>query len=706
MLWAARSIAVVGASERRGALGRLPVEHLLRYGYPGRILPVNPNAKSVLGLTCYPTVAAAPGPVDLALLLVAAPRVPDAIDDCAKAGVRVAIVGASGFAEAGEIALQDEVVRRARAGVVRVVGPNSIGAVGAANRQVVSFSPLFSAPDLRMRDGRLGFVTQSGALGYGTVSIAYERGLGFGWIVNTGNDADVTVVEVLCELAQLDDCAGLLGYIETMTDGSAWRRLAGLGKPVAVLKAGTSEAGARAATSHTGALAATDRVVDGVLRQLGIARAPDVDELLDIGEAFSRMRRPSGPSVAVVTTSGGSGILAADAIAAAAPTLRLAELSPRTTEALADVVPAFGSVENPVDVTATVMSDPTLFNRCLDLVAEDEAVDSILGCFCVLTGADADHILAGLGRVARRSGKSVVVARTGADFLAPDARPTLSAAGIPVYATPARAVRALASVTLTATGRPLFSHEGRPHSIGQPTEAQGGPEWPITEPELKALLRRAGLPVPRGRVVADGSDAAAAVPELGGRAAFKAVVPGLLHKTEAGGVVLGVTAETAPRAYEDLAALGGRVYAEEMVIGGVEMLVGVAPTPLGRVITLGSGGVLTEVLDDAVFRLLPVGPADAEEMLAELRGAAVLRGARGRPPADIGALADLLIRVGALVAPEGVEGRPAGIPALPPDAVLDLNPVTVLPKTDGRSGAGRATDGGGVVILDAAVALA
>ena len=694
-LWNARSVAIVGASERPGSLGRLPVDYLLRYGYAGRILPVNPNAAAVQGLTCYPSVAAAPGPIDLALLLVAAARVPAAIDDCAAARVPVAIVGSSGFAEAGEPELQRELVDRAQAGGVRVVGPNCIGAVGAANRQVVSFSPLFSAPEVPFLGGSLAFVTQSGALGYGTVSLAYERGLGLGWIVNTGNEADVTAVEVLHELASLDECTGLLAYVETMADGAAWRRLAAVGKPIVVLKAGASEAGARAAASHTGALAASDRVVDDVLRQLGIARAKDVDELLDIGEALSTSRRPGGGRVAVVTTSGGSGILAADAIAEAehpstaqssstaelpatagagssqqdpgmpssASGLELARLSDQTTRALSAVVPAFGSVANPVDVTATVMSDPTLFNRCLDLVADDPSVDSLVACFCVLTGQDVEMIVEGLTRIADRTGKAIVVARTGADFLAPHARAALRAVDIPVYATPARAVRALAALTQTAGWRPIAAaeppsrvHDGARHAA-----------WPDTEPELKELLAAAGLPVPGGRVVLDATDALAAVDEIGRSAVFKAVVPGLIHKTEAGGVALGVTVESAPAAFDRLAALGGRVYVEEMVTGGTEVLVGVASTPLGQVITVASGGVLTEVIDDAVFRLLPIGREDAVEMLAELRGAAVLHGARGSAPLDVEGLADLLVEVGRLAAD------------LPPAADLDLNPVMVLP---------------------------
>lgn len=671
-LWDARSVAVVGATERPGALGRLPVQFLARYGYRGSILPVNPNAQTVFGLAAYPSVAAARAstgePVDLALVMVAAPRVPEAIDDCAAAGVPVAVVMSSGFAEAGDdgAALQADAVRRARAGGVRLVGPNCIGTVGFATGQVTTFSPLFSADDVPMRAGSVGFVSQSGALGYGAVSLALARGLGLGWAVNTGNEADVDAVEVLTGLAGMDECTALLGYVESLADGDALRRLAVTGKPLALLKAGASEAGARAAQSHTGALAASDRVVDGVLRQLRIARARDVDELLDLGDAFEQPRRPAGPRVAVVTTSGGSGILAADAVAE--HDLEPAAFSPSTDAALAQIVPAFGSAANPVDITATVMSDPALFDRCLDAVAEDPQVDAVVACFCVLTGDDVDRMVDSLARVADRTGKPVLVARTGADFLAPKAAAALRGAGIPAYPTPARAVRALAGLWQT---RPRTAQRDEPPSHGAPAPARG-----TGEVELKALLAGAGLPTPRGRLVTGSADAADAVVEVGGRAVLKAVVPGLLHKTEAGGVVLGVTSDGAAATYEALTALGGGVLVEEMVDGGAELLVGVAPTPLGQVLTLASGGVLTEVLDDAVFRLLPVTEEDAREMVADLRGAAVLRGVRGRPALDADALVRLLVDVSAAVA-----GWPAGYE-------LDLNPVVVLPD--------------GVRVLDAA----
>jgi acyl-CoA synthetase (NDP forming) len=299
VLWDARSVAVVGASERPGALGRLPVAYLQRYGYRGRVLPVNPRTETVLGLPSYPTVRAArdaTGPVDLALLLVAAERVLDAVDDCVDAGVGVVVVMSSGFAETGArgAELQKELVRRAARGGMRVVGPNTIGTVGFAAGQVTAFSPLFGADDVPMRSGGVGFVTQSGALGYGAVSLALERGLGLGWAVNTGNEADVDAVEVLTTLAGEPECTALLGYVESLADGAALRALAGSGVPVALLKAGRSDAGARAAASHTGALATSDRVVDDVLRQLRIARADDVEDLLDLGDAFAQPRRPRG----------------------------------------------------------------------------------------------------------------------------------------------------------------------------------------------------------------------------------------------------------------------------------------------------------------------------------------------------------------------------------------------------------------------------
>jgi acetate---CoA ligase (ADP-forming) len=676
VLWDAGSIAVVGATDRGGALGRLPVEHLLRYGYRGRILPVNPKGGTVCGLPAHAslTAAAADGPIDLALVMVPAAAVADVVREAGRVGIGVCVVMSSGFAETGEEGRrrQDELVEVAREAEVRLVGPNCIGSVGFTNGQVATFSPLFTADDVPMVAGRVGFATQSGALGYGAVSLALERGLGLAVAVNTGNEADVGTLEVLESLADDPATDALIGYVEALTDGQRLRRIAAGPKPLALLKAGSSEAGSRAAASHTGALATSDRVVDDVLRQLGIARARDVDELLDLADALVTTHRPAGPRVAVVTTSGGSGILAADAIEQ--HRLTLASLSPATRAALDEVVPAYGATANPVDVTATVMSDPTLFERSLDLIAGDDGVDAVVACFCVLTGQQVMGIVESLRRVAERTGKPVLVTRTGADFLAPEASAAVRAAGLAAYPTPARAVRALAACWTTS----------RPRSNPLPQKQITPPER-LDEPGLKSWLRDAGVSVPPGRLVADAVDAAEAVREVGGRAVVKAVVPGLLHKTEAGAVALGVTDATAAATFDRMAAIGrgtpgSGVLVEQMAIPehALEVLVGVTPTPLGVVLSLAAGGVLTEVLGDVTFRLLPLAEGDAASMARDLRSAPLLRGHRGSPPLDEPALVRLLETVAGLAS------------ALPRGSSLDLNPVLVT--TDGA------------LVLDAALA--
>lgn len=671
-LWSARSVAVVGASDRPGALGRLPVEFLQRYGYAGRILPVRPDGAPVAGLPSHASVRECrreQGPVDLAMVMVAAPRVLAAVQDCADAEVPVAVICTSGFAETGEegAALQAEVVRAAHEGGVRLVGPNCIGSVGVATGQVSSFSPLFSGERTELVPGAVGFVSQSGALGYGAVSLAFERGLGLGWVVNTGNEADVSAVEVMGALTREPGCRGLLAYLETLGDFEGLRAVAATGTPVAVLKAGRSDAGARAAASHTGALAAGDRVVDAALRQLGIVRVDDVDELLDVGEVMTIQHHPRGRRVAVVTTSGGSGILAADAVEAHG--LEMAALSEQTLAVLDEIVPAFGSTANPVDVTAAVMSNASLFDRTLDVIADDPGVDLIVACFCVLTGTDVDDVVTSLARVAERSGIPVLAVRTGADHLAPQAGARMRAAGIPCYPTPARAVRAAAA--LVQFSAPPASAPSAPAASLAAPATHPVPRAGAGEQEMKALLSAAGLPVPAGRVAASAADAAAAVADVGGRAVFKAVVPGLLHKSEAGGVIVGVTAEEAGPAWEKVASLGGEVLVEEMVPGGVEALVGLAPSPLGMVLTVGVGGVLTEVLHDVALRVLPVGRDDVEAMVDETRLGALLAGVRGAAPADREALVEAVLRVCEVTH------------AWPPGFELDLNPVTALAVGNG-----------------------
>jgi acyl-CoA synthetase (NDP forming) len=690
-LWAARGVAVIGASPRPDAPGHLAVHFLRRFGYSGRIVPVHPTATVVAEVPAYPSVRAAladgaePG-IDLALIVVPPDAVPAAVDDCVEAGVRVAIVGTSGFGETGDAgrAAQEAIVAAARLGGMRLVGPNCIGAANLWTGQVASFSPLFSGEGTRFTPGGIAFASVSGALGYGTVSLALERGLGLGWAITTGNEADVTTLEVLSALAAQPECIAALGYLEGLSDAAGLRALAKTGKPAALLVAGSSAAGARAAASHTGALTTPDRVVEGALRQLGIVRVSDVDELLDIGDAFALTadagRWPNGPRIAVLTTSGGSGILAADAVEASG--LSLAELSTSTVETLTRVVPAYGSVANPVDVTATVMRDRTLVERCVAALAADPGVDMIVACFCVLVGADVDAIVTALREVAEASGKPVLVARTGAEHLAPDAAAALRRARLPTYQTPARAIRAAAALWRVSRGQGRVSVTSRASVTSRvpvPSEAPISQPLPdATEAELKALLAAAGIPVPVARVVTDPAAASAAVAACGGRAVLKAIAPGMTHKTEMGAVILDVAPPAAAEHATRLLALPGvvGVLVEEQAPTGVEVLVGVAPSPLGPALTIGAGGVLAEALDDVAVRLLPVDADDIREMLSETRLARLLAGFRGGQAANVDALVALVFRLGELVA------------CWPADGALDLNPVRVGPA--------------GAIVLDAA----
>lgn len=656
-LWSASSIAIIGATEREGAMGRLPVEYLQRFGYAGRMFPVNPKGGSVLGLPAYESVASINQPIDLALIMVPATAVHDAVAACAQAGVRVAIVMSSGFAETGPegAAAQAELVDIARAGGMRLVGPNCIGAVGGADRVLATFSPVFASASTPLPGGPVALVSQSGALGFGALSLGLERGVPIGIAITTGNEADVTASEVAAALAMDENVRALAMYVESLDDLEAIRAAA-QAKPVVMLKAGRSDAGAKAAASHTGALASADKVVDAALRQAGIARVNTIDDLLDAAALLALDGRMHGDRIGIVTTSGGSGILAADAIEVNG--LQLAELASETVQDLEAIVPSYGNATNPVDVTAAVMAEPGLFERCVERLADDPSVDAIVACFAVLVGDDVTRIARALQAVRERTGLPIVAARTGAASLAPEGAAVLAAAGVPVYSTPERAVAALAALRVVSV--PARERAMRSAVIAAvPTSG-------ASEKEVKALLAKAGVPIPESFLTSTLEEARAALSSVGGRCVLKAVVPGLLHKSDAGGVIVGVTEETLAAGFAKVAALGGQVLVERMVPGGVEVIVGLTPSPLGRVLTVGVGGVLTEIVADAAVRVLPVDAQDVSEMIESTALSALLAGARGAPPADRAALIDAVLAI--------VDATCNW----PSDGELDINPITVL----------------------------
>ncbi len=658
-LWSARSIAVIGATERVGAMGRLPLEYLQRFGYRGFIAPINPKGGSVLGIPAFASLAEVDHEIDLALILVPADAVEQAVRECGEAAVKICIVMSSGYAEMGPegVKAQGKLATLARASGMRLLGPNCIGAVAGAQKVFATFSPVFGSQATPCPNGDLALISQSGALGFGALSLAQERSIPIGIAITTGNEADVTAVEIAGELCQTNDLSGLLIYVESLGDIEPLRRAARC-QPIALLKAGRSAEGAAAAASHTGALATEDRVVDAALLHCGIARVEDIEALLDAGSVFATRMKMQGTRVGIVTTSGGSGILATDALAN--NSLDLALLEAKTITILEAIVPAYGNATNPVDVTAAVMSQPGMFERCIDVLADDENVDAIVACFAVLVGDDVIRIARTLGELRNRIQKPIVVARTGAAALAPEGALLMAAAGIPVFPTPERAIRALAA--LRATYQPEVPVRQTTNTPLLPL-----PELGASENDLKSSFLAFGLPVPESILAPDLSSAREALVQVGGLAVCKAVVPGLAHKSEVGGVVLKVTSTDIEETYQRLAKMGGSVLVERYVPNGIEVLVGISPSSLGRVLTVGVGGVLTEIFDDVAIRLLPVTAPDVYAMIRQTRLAKLLAGVRGAPPADLDSLVATILKIA-----DGTRDWPDGFE-------LDLNPITALP---------------------------
>ena len=665
LLWNAQSIAIIGATEREHAMGRAPIEYLQRYGYEGEIYPINPKGSTILGLQTFTTITEINSEIDLALILLPAGLVEEALTQCGVAGVKVVIVMSSGFAEsdADGVLAQARLVDIAKHSGMRLVGPNCIGSVGGAKKLVASFSPVFSAPTTTVEAGSIALVSQSGALGYGMYSLGLDQGVPLGVVVTTGNEADVTNLEVANALADDPTISAILLYAESLTDIGMLHKIS-TKKPTAILKVGRSAQGAIAAASHTGALATEDRIIDAAIRATGAVRVDDVEQLLDAGLIFASGLKSLGKRVAIITTSGGSGILATDALEAHG--LELAVLAPESLAELRNIVPSYGNANNPVDVTAAVMSSPDLFEKCLNILAHDRGVDSIIACFAVLVGSDVERIAAALGGVSKIRKIPIAVARTGSKNLAPNAQAIFKNLNIPVFPTPDRAVAALR--ILNDSERTIERMSARVSSELFPT-----PSSTATEVEMKALWKKVGIPVPLSVVVTEEKDIQAAIKFVGGRAVLKAVVPGLLHKSEAGAVALDINADTAEATFFSLSQLSGKgikndVLVETFIPKGVEALVGVTSSALGKVLTIGVGGILTEIVSDVSIRLLPVDESTVRQMIAETRLAALFAGARGSAPADVGAFVAAVLRIAEVAS------------TFPESSELDINPLTVLPQ--------------------------
>ncbi|GAA4933780.1 acyl-CoA synthetase (NDP forming) [Actinomycetospora succinea] len=652
---APRSVALIGATGRADNPMARPLRWLTERGFAGRVHPVNPKYAELGGVPCVASLAEVPGGVDLALALVPAERAAAAVTEAGAAGAAAVVVFASGFAEVGDEgrALQDELVAAARAAGTRVLGPNCQGLYDARSRLFATFTGAGERP-LTGSSG-IAYVGQSGAIGGSVLDVAAERGLDLSAWVSTGNEADVSLTEIGRHLVANPEITVLTVYAESLPDPDDYAALAAEARAHAtalvVLRSGRSEPGRRAAVSHTGAMLGDDTAFRLVSRRHGVVLVDDVEELLAAATMLRGRHGPAGRSVGLVTSSGGAGILAADRASDAG--LAVPELTAETQEKLARLVPAFGAVANPVDVTAQLFNDGGEFGEVCGIVRADASVDAVLVLLTMLVGETAVALARDLAATVAEQGPDAppvaVVWMAGEDGTAP-ARALLREAGIPVFSSIALAVRVLDAVAAPPGAVPAPT---------APLDPVPGDGWDLLD----------ALGVRRARSLRS-SDPAGDVAELGGTAVLKA--EGLEHKTESGAVRLGVRTSEAAAVHAELAALPGvtGVLVQEQVPAGVELLVSVDGGRDGwpPVLTVGHGGTATEVHRDVVHALAPVTPETARTMLGELRCWPLLEGHRGAPGVDLDAAVDAIVRL----------SRACDVPGL---GELEVNPLVLRPAS-------------------------
>lgn len=685
------SIAVIGASRNEQSMSGRVIKNLCIKGYTGKIYPVNPKYPEVMGFKAYPDVREIKEPVDLAFIALPARSVPEALEQCAAAGVSFVIVISSGFAEAGGEGgrLQEYITDFARRTGIRVLGPNCQGMVNLWDKVAVSFS---GALEYEALPGSIGLVAQSGALGHAIFSVAQEKGLGLAYLVTTGNEADLSTIDFLEYMLADERVKVIIGYIEGFKQAP---RLFTLGKeslrkkkPIILFKVGRSEVGQRAVSSHTAALAGSDQLYTALFEQAGMIKTSDLEEMLDAAYLFSLLDfLPQGDRVGIFTTSGGTGVVLADACADFG--LSVPELKPETRKELEEILPTFGSARNPVDATGQVINNPEIFTRALKLVANDPGIDVLIIGMGMAVGEVAFERAKSLQETVSTFGKPVVVTWVAGETLAGPGLKVLREAKIPVYQNPARCIRALSTVIkyqakVQKEQKLQVAEKKAPFPQAQLAEVKQllmGRKV-LSEYEAKKVLAPLGFPVAREIKATSASEAVEAAYALGYPVALKILSPQILHKTEHGGVKLNLRSkEEVAQAFLEMiqnvkvsfpeAEIEG-VLVQEMLTGGVEVIVGSAPDPqLGPVVMFGLGGIFVELLRDVAFCFPPFSKEEALEMVNKTTAAKVLKGVRGKPPGDLEALVDLISRFSYLVAEMG------------PELEVDLNPVFVFPQGQG-----------------------
>jgi len=677
-----RSIAVIGASRRQESVGGSLFSNLLYSGYQGILYPVNPNAESISGVRCYPDIRSVPGPVALAVLIIPSPLVPETLRDCGKRGIRNAIVISAGFKEIGgdgirlEQALRQEVQKYR----MRLVGPNCLGLINTD--PTVSMNATFGRT--MPKAGNIAFISQSGALCAAVLDYAKGENIGFSKFVSMGNKAELNENDLLLFLKEDSKTKVILLYVEDLADGRRFidiaREITGEAenrKPILAIKSGRTPQGAKAASSHTGSLMGSDEVYDAVFAQCGVLRVDTLEELFDYARAFSKQPIPRGRKVAIVTNAGGPGIMATDA--AVRYGLDLAAFSKKTTASLRGALPPTANLSNPVDVIGDARHDR--YEAALRAVLKDPSVDGTVVVLTPQAMTDIEEIARVVGKVGKSISKPILGCFMGVVDVSKGVR-ILEEHGIPNYKFPEAAARTLSKMYSYGwwVNRPRTQFK---HFSVQKEKAKRLIQKAIHEkkrylPDVEAfeVLSCYGFPILGHGMARSAKEAAKIAAKIGYPVTLKIVSPDIIHKFDAGGVILNIQNQKElihsydrmmknVRRHLPKARLSG-AHVQEMAKDGKEVFLGMKHDPhFGPILLFGLGGIYVEALRDISFRVAPIREFGAERMMEGIRSYSILKGLRGEKPRDFKAIADAILRLSQFaVEVEGIEE-------------LDINPMMV-----------------------------
>ncbi len=682
MFFEPRAVAVVGAAREPGKLGYNVVNNLLEFGYKGSVYPINPKATEILGLPCFPSVLDVPGPIDLAVIVVPNKLVPGVMTECGKKGIKGAIIITAGFKEAGVegVKLEREVMAIAREYGIRVIGPNCLGIIDNALPMDASFA--LGVPP----KGEIAFMSQSGALCTAILDWALAEGIGFSRFVSLGNKADVDEVDLLEAWENDPNSKVIIAYVEGLKDGRRFMDVARRvtkSTPVIAVKSGNTAAGSRAVSSHTGSLAGSNKAYDAAFRQVGLLRASSIQDLFDYAIAFAYQPVLNGDRIAIVTNAGGPAIMATDALETLG--LKLTQLTAETIEFLQSKLPAAANTYNPIDVLGDALADR--YALSIEAALKDPNVDGLIVILTPQVMTQIEETAREVVRISRQYSKPVIGCFMGEEKVSAGAH-ILNDNKVPNYPFPERAAAALRAMKEYRTWLERPAPQIKEFQANRDAvkvlfaKVREDGRNTLGDAEARTVAEAYGLRVPKSKLAANADEAVKIAEEIGYPVVMKIASPDILHKSDIGGIKVGVTGAANVRDAFDLivyratrympdATIWG-VQIQEMVTGAKETIIGMNRDPqFGPMIMFGLGGIYVEVLKDVTFRIAPVSEQEAKEMISEIRSYHLLEGVRGERPSDIDAIVDCILRISQLVTdfPEIVE--------------LDINPLLVR-----NSGAG------------------